>query len=252
MYRPRVIPVLLLKKNYLVKTTQFKNPQYIGDPINAVKIFNDLRADELVLLDIEATHNKKVIDIDLIKMIGEEANMPFSVGGGINSLDDIRKIIAAGAERVIIGTQAILNQQFVKDAAQAFGSSTISVCMDVKKNFFNQYHLYSAGGTRKHSWNPIDFACKMEDCGVGELIVQSIDKDGTMKGYDLKILNQISSTVSIPIVALGGAGTYQDLSRCYKSTSLSGVAAGSIFVFYNEKKSVLINYPENKAQLFTH
>jgi imidazole glycerol-phosphate synthase subunit HisF len=250
MIRPRIIPVLLLQDQYLVKTVQFKNPNYIGDPINAVQIFNDLKADELVFLDIDATKKGRLIDLDVVRQIGEEANMPFSVGGGIKTLADIKQIIAAGAERVVIGTAAVKNPVFIAQASAEFGSSTVSVCMDVKKKIFRGERVYSINGTQSSNYTPIDFAQLMQEKGAGELIVQSIDKDGTMKGYDIELLKNISKAVTIPVIALGGAGHINDFKNCYKECYVSGVAAGSLFVYQGNQKGVLINYPENKRGVF--
>ena len=250
MFRPRIIPTLLLQDDYLVKTVKFKNPNYIGDPINAVRIFNDLKADELVFLDIDATKKGKLINLEFVKQVGEEANMPFSVGGGIKTIEDIRNIIAAGAERVIIGAYAVENTDFIKKATDVFGSSTVAVCVDFKKKFFGGFTVCTHNGKKTHKFNPIDFSLKMEELGVGELIIQSIDNDGLMNGYNYDLLKQISEAVTIPVVALGGAGNYLDLKKCYTQSFVSGVAAGSLFVYNDSNKGVLINYPENKQDLF--
>ena len=250
MYRPRVIPVLLLQHKGLVKTEKFKKPTYIGDPINAVQIFNDLQADEIVFLDIDASKNKTRIDINFVKEVGEEANMPFTVGGGIRSIDTIRTIISAGAERVIIGNYALENPDFIKEAANTFGSSTIAVCIDVKKNLFGKQKVYSLNGKKSWDYTPIHFAKLMEEKGAGELVVQSIDLDGSMTGYDLELIKAIAEEVKIPVIALGGAGSVKHLDEAFKEGYASGVAAGSLFVYQNKSKGVLINYPENLKELF--
>jgi imidazole glycerol-phosphate synthase subunit HisF len=251
MFRPRIIPVLLLKNNVLVKSIQFNHFNYIGDPFIAVRIFNELKADELVFLDIDATREKRCISIDLVKKIGEEANMPFAVGGGINTVADIRNIIGAGAERIIINSAAVLNPQFIKQACETFGSSTIIVCIDIKKNLWGNKHLCIHNGKNKTRHNPIEFALQMQQLGVGELIIQSIDKDGTMTGYDIELLNDISKNVTIPIVALGGAGNLAHLKEAFKEGHVSGLAAGSLFVYKGSNKGVLINYPERNEIDFT-
>ncbi len=244
MFRPRIIPVLLLKDQGLVKSEQFKNFKYIGDPINAVRIFNDLNADELVFLDINATKENRTIPLELIKDIGEEANMPFAVGGGIRSIDTIRNIIQSGAEKVIIGSYAVENPEFIREAAAVFGSSTIVVCMDVKKKFLGDKIVWTLNGTKASSYKPKAFAQLMEEMGVGEIIVQSIDRDGKMAGYDLELLRSISEAVGIPVTALGGAGAYSDLKLAYHEGKATGLAAGSLFVYQSAMKGVLINYPE--------
>jgi cyclase len=250
MRRPRIIPVLLLKDRYLVKTTRFGKPNYIGDPINAVRIFNDLNADELVFLDIEATKQGRAIDLDFVKEVAEEANMPFSVGGGICSLKQIRDTISAGAERVIIGTHAAWNPEFIRQASDEFGSSTISVCIDYKNKFLGGTKVFIRNATEATPHFPSAFAKRMEQMGAGELIVQSVSLDGGMQGYDIPMLKEISESVSIPVVGLGGAGKEAHLREAFNQAYLSGVAAGSLFVYKGNQKGVLINYPENKKELF--
>ena len=250
MFRPRIIPVLLLKGNALVKSKGFKDFRYIGDPINAVKVFNDLKADELVFLDIEATKEKRTISTELVRQVGEEANMPFAVGGGIKNLDEIQNIIAKGAEKVIINTCAVENPKFIREASDNFGSSTIVVCIDVKKKFFSGNVVWSNSGSKSSKYSPKDFAKLIEENGAGEIIIQSINKDGTMSGYDLDLIKEISTTVTIPVVALGGAGNLEDMIEGYKKGFASALAAGSLFVFQGPKKGVLINYVENSDLSF--
>ena len=250
MFRPRIIPVLLLKGNALVKSKGFKDFRYIGDPINAVKVFNDLKADELVFLDIEATKEKRTISTELVRQVGEEANMPFAVGGGIKNLDEIQNIIAKGAEKVIINTCAVENPKFIREASDNFGSSTIVVCIDVKKKFFSGELVWRNSGSKSSKYSPKDFAKIIEENGAGEIIIQSINKDGTMSGYDLDLIKEISTTVTIPVVALGGAGNLEHMIEAYKKGFASALAAGSFFVFQGPKKGVLINYIENSDLSF--
>lgn len=244
MFRPRVIPVLLLKNNGLVKSEGFKQYTYIGDPINAVRIFNDLRADELVFLDIEATAQNRCISPELVKDIGDEANMPFAVGGGIRTIQEIRELINAGAEKVIINAAAATDPEFVRKAAATFGSSTIVVCMDVKKKFLGGLQTWSINGTKASGKTPVEFAKQMQAMGAGELIVQSIERDGKMQGYDLELIRNVSEAVTIPVVALGGAGKLNDLKDAFVQGKATGLAAGSLFVYQGSMKGVLINYPE--------
>jgi cyclase len=248
MFRPRIIPVLLLKNQGLVKSIAFKDHRYIGDPINAVKIFNDLKADELVFLDILASKEKRSIALDFVRNVGEEASMPFAVGGGIRTIAQIKAVIGAGAEKVVINTMAAQDPDFIKTAAETFGSSTIAVCMDVKKKHFGREQTWILGGSKPTGMAPVDFAKIMEERGAGELIVQSIDLDGTMKGYDIPLIRKISQAVGIPVVALGGAGSVDDLRRGFKEGYVSGLAAGSLFVYHGPRKAILINYP-SRAQL---
>ena len=251
-FRPRVIPVLLLRNQGLVKTERFGKQRYIGDPINAVRIFNDLRADELVFLDILATREKRLISLDFVRDVGEEANMPFAVGGGIRSLGDIRKILSAGAEKVVLNSFAAENPDFIAEAADAFGSSTITVCIDVKKKRLGAPRTWTAGGTRATEYAPEEFARLAEQKGAGELIVQSISRDGTMEGYDLDLIGQVSDAVTIPVVALGGAGTLDHLRQAYRETHASALAAGSMFVYHGPRRGVLINYPDRADIQFTN
>jgi imidazole glycerol-phosphate synthase subunit HisF len=245
MFRPRIIPILLLKGRGLVKSIKFKNQRYIGDPINAVKIFNDLKADELGFLDILASREGRTISLDFVRDVGEEANMPFAVGGGIRTIEDIRAILSAGAEKVVMNTVVARNPDFVSQAADSFGSSTIVVCMDVKKRrFFGKEQVWYLNGQNQAGYPPVEFAQLMEQKGVGELIVQSIDQDGMMNGYDLDLIRKISEAVTIPVVALGGAGSLKDMRDAHKLAHANGLAAGSMFVYHSARKGVLINYPD--------
>jgi cyclase len=244
MFRPRIIPVLLLKDLAIVKSVRFKNYKYIGDPINAVRIFNELEADELVFLDITASKRKRLISLDFVKAVGEESQMPFCVGGGIRTLEDIKAVIAAGAEKVVLNTSAGRDPEFVKAASDEFGSSTIVICVDVKRTLFGVERVWILGGSRATRFSPVDFAKLMEDKGAGELIIQSIEKDGTMEGYDIDQIKRISQAVSIPVVALGGAGRIEDLIDGYRYGFANGLAAGSLFVYQDKRRGVLINYPQ--------
>lgn len=247
MFRPRVIPVLLLKDKGLVKSIKFKDYKYIGDPINAVKIFNDLKADELVFLDIMATNQKRTISLDFIRRVGDEANMPFAVGGGIQTNKQIKDIINAGAEKVVINSYAIENPEFIKEASDEFGSSTIVVSIDVKKNIWGKKRVYTKAGTQSTPLNPIEWAQKVAEKGAGEIILNSIDHDGTMNGYDEQLIQEIAEAVDIPVVALGGAGQLKDFQNVVKNRYASAVAAGSLFVFHGPRKAVLVNYPSNEV-----
>ena len=250
MFRPRIIPVLLLKDLAIVKSVQFKNHKYIGDPINAVRIFNDLEADELVFLDIKASKRKRLISLDFVKAVGEESRMPFCVGGGITAIGDIKAIVAAGAEKVVLNTCAGRDPDFVKAASDEFGSSTIVVCIDVKRTLFGGKRTWIVGGTRNTRFSPLEFAKLMEDKGAGELIIQSIERDGTMEGYDIDLIRSISQAVSIPVIALGGAGRSEDLVDGYRYGFANGLAAGSLFVYQDRRRGVLINYPEKREVTF--
>ncbi|MBN2777428.1 MAG: imidazole glycerol phosphate synthase subunit HisF [Bacteroidales bacterium] len=243
MFRPRIIPVLLLRNLGLVKTVGFKKHTYIGDPINAVRIFNDSKADELVFLDIDATKEKRLISLDFVREAGEEANMPFAAGGGIRSIDDIRNVINSGAEKVVIGTYAVENPDFIRQAVEHFGSSTIVVCIDVKKKLFGNQRIWTHNGSKDACFTPVEFAKIMEEKGAGEIIIQSIERDGKMDGYDLDLIKSITDAVTIPVVALGGAGNSEHLKDAFQKANATGLAAGSLFVYQGVHKGVLINYP---------
>lgn len=252
MLRPRIIPVLLLKDDVLVKSVRFKNHKYIGDALNAVRLFNDLKVDELIFLDIEASKRGTITPIDLIRQIGEEANMPFTVGGGINSLMQIEKLITAGVERVVISNEAAANPHFIISASKTFGSSTIIVCLDVKKNLLGKEMLFGLNGKVAYQHNLLDFAKLMEQNGAGELIVQSIDRDGMMNGFEKSLIKRVSDEVSVPVTALGGAGSYTHLKEMYDFCKVSGLSSGSTFVYQSEMKGVLINYPTNYEKDFIY
>ena len=242
--------MLLLKNQGLVKSIGFKNHRYIGDPINAVKIFNDLKADELVFLDIMASKENRTISLDFVKDVGEEANMPFSAGGGIKTLEQIKAIIAAGAEKVVINTKAAIDPDFIRAASETFGSSTIVVCIDVKKKFMGKEQTWILNGSKSTGMAPEEFAKQMEERGAGEIIIQSIERDGSMQGYDIVLIRKISEAVKIPVIALGGGGNIQHMKQAYHEAYANGLAAGSMFVYHGARNGILINYPE-RAEIET-
>jgi imidazole glycerol-phosphate synthase subunit HisF len=239
----RIIPCLLLRNNGLVKTVKFKDSVYIGDPINAVKIFNEKEVDELIFLDIDATKQNREPSVELIGNIASECFMPFAYGGGVRSLAQIEKIIKSGAEKIIINTQAFLEKNFIREAADRFGSSTIVVSVDVKKGFFDNYSVYIRGGSKNTGKNPVEYAREVENSGAGEIFINSIDRDGTMEGYDLELIKNISDAVKIPVIACGGAGKLKDFRSAISDGRASAVAAGSFFVFHGKRRAVLITYP---------
>lgn len=239
----RIIPCLLLRNNGLVKTVKFKESTYIGDPINTVKIFNEKEVDEIFFLDIDATKLKKEPPYELIHNIASECFMPFAYGGGIHSLQQIERIIKSGAEKVIINTHAFLGENFLKEAVSQFGSSTIAVSIDVKKEFLRGNMVYIKGGSQSTGVNPVDYAKRIEGEGAGEILINSIERDGVMEGYDIELIKSISSSVKIPIIACGGAGKLNDFSIAVKQGGAAAVAAGSFFVFHGKRRAVLITYP---------
>ena len=241
---PRVIPVLLLKNNGLVKTTQFKDSKYVGDPLNAVKIFNEKEVDELIFLDILATPENKKPPLDFLKQVAEECFMPLSYGGGITTVDEIRDILKVGVEKVIINTHAVEHPEFAKKAVERYGSSTICISIDVKKNFWGKYEIHTRGGKHNTKIDPVKFAIEMDQAGVGEIMINSIDRDGMMKGYDLDLVSRITKEVGMPVIACGGAASLDDFSGAIHQSGAAAVAAGSMFVFHGKHRAVLISYPE--------
>jgi len=243
MLTTRVIPCLLKRHKALVKTIKFNKFNYIGDPVNTLQIFNNLMVDEIVVLDILATLEGKKPDFDFIKDIASECFMPLAYGGGIKTLEEIKKIFSLGVEKVIICSAAVENPQLIREASQAFGGQSIVVSIDVKKNIWGRYEVKTFSGRKKTGLDPVDFAKKAVELGAGEILLNSIDRDGTMSGYDLDLIKKISKTINVPLVAVGGAGEYSDLNRPIKSGA-SAVAAGSLFVYQRKNyESVLVNYP---------
>jgi cyclase len=242
----RVIPVLLLKNDILYKGVNFKGHKYIGDPINAVKIFNEKEVDELVFLDIGATLSGAQPNYEFLNHVASECFMPLCYGGGVNKLEQIEKLLYAGVEKICINTAAVENEAFIKEATEEYGSSTIMVSIDVKKQLFGGQKVYTHSGSKKTKLDPLTFAKRMEDLGIGEILINSIDKDGTMKGFDVDLVQTIASQVGVPVVAAGGAGSLKDFQDVVHNGKASAVAAGSYFVFQGKHKAVLITYPDRK------
>ena len=242
----RVIPCLLWKNSGLVKTVKFKNPVYVGDATNAIRIFNEKEVDELIILDIEATVKGKSPDINFIKKIASECFMPLCYGGGITTLKQIKDVVSAGVEKISLNSIAVENPAFIREASKEFGSSTIVACIDYRKNMFGKNIVTAASGQRKSKYNPLEFAKLMEEMGAGEIVLNSIDKDGTMTGYDIEMIRNVTHAVSVPVIALGGAGQVQHFEDAIRARA-SAVAAGSMFVFQGKHKAVLINYPAGSS-----
>lgn len=245
MITQRIIPCLLLKGTGLVKSVKFDHPKYIGDPINTVKIFNDKEVDELFFLDIHASRNGNKIQFDLLKDIAQEAFMPLSYGGGINSLNDMEKIFATGFEKVCLNQALLENPELVKEAAKIYGSQSIVACIDVNKNLFGSYYVYDYKKNKNTNISPRMLAEQLIDYGIGEIIFQFVYSDGTMSGYDFKFIEQQTQNLPVPLVTLGGAGSHEDFKKAFKMGA-SGVSAGSLFVYHGPHRAVLINYPSQK------
>jgi len=239
----RVIPTLLLRDGGLYKSVQFDKPKYVGDPINAVKIFNDKECDELIILDTQASVLNQEPDFDLIEEIASEAFMPFAYGGGVKNLDQIKRLLGLGAEKIVLNSVCYENPRLISEAAQEFGTQAIVACVDVKKNLFGRYQLFSHSGRTKQKVELGDWLTQLEKFGAGEIIIQSIDQDGRMQGYDCGLIKLASERVGVPVVALGGAGSIKDFEAAIMKGGASAVSAGSFFVFHGKHRAVLISYP---------
>jgi len=238
----RVIPVLTLVDNKLVKTVKFKNPNYIGDPINAVKIFNDKEVDEVILLDIRATVAAGQPNYNKIEELCSEAFMPFAYGGAIKSMDQVDALFNVGIEKVVLNSILSQDINLVRLIKEKYGAQSIAASIDVKKGIFRNYQVYSHSGKKKIKDSLIDYVKAVVEAGVGEIFLNSIDRDGTFKGYDLELIKTISSLSRVPVIASGGARNLDDFKFAFQSGA-SAVAAGSMFVYRGEQRGILINYP---------
>jgi len=245
MRRIRIIPVLTLQNEKLVKTIRFKNPTYIGDPINAVKIFNEKEVDEIVILDITATKEKREPNYTKIEEIASEAFMPFAYGGGITTLNQIERLFKLGIEKVVLNSVLETNMSLVTEAAKIFGSQSIVASIDVKKNLFGKTNAYKISGTTKINTSIIEYLKQLEQAGVGEFFINSIDRDGIYSGYDLELIKQLSIQVNTPIVACGGASSIDSFLPAIQHGA-SALAAGSMFVYTGSTRGILINYPKQE------
>jgi cyclase len=243
MLRTRVIPCLLLSNRGLVKTRGFKDPVYIGDPINAVKIFNEKEVDEVIFLDINASDHDKSIDLNLISQMASECFMPVCYGGGVDSVETACEIIARGIEKICINQAALKRPELVNELANKLGSQSVVVAIDVKKDWLGHKRVFDHRLRRLTNIDPVTHAINMAKCGAGEILLNSVDADGSMQGYDIELVLKVAEAVKIPVIASGGAGKLEDLRRCAKEGKASALAAGSMFVFQGRHRAVLISYP---------
>jgi cyclase len=248
MLRPRIIPSLLLHDKGLVKTVNFKSPKYVGDPINAVRIFNEKEVDELAFFDIDATALNKEPDYLLIEKLANQSRMPLCYGGGVKTIEQAQKILGLGIEKIALSSAVIENPKLVTQIADRLGSQSVIVVLDIKKKLLGGYEIYTHNGKKSTGINPINFAKELEALGAGEIIINSIDHDGVMEGYDLNLIDKIAETISVPLTVLGGAGSLSDIENVIEKHGVIGVAAGSLFVFKGPYKAVLINYPTQKEK----
>lgn len=245
MLYPRIIPTLLIHKKGLVKTVKFKEGKYVGDPINAVKIFNEKEVDEIIILDIDASANNMEPDYQLIEKLAFECRMPLCYGGGIKTAEQAQRIFSLGVEKIAISSVAFRKPQLITEMAERVGNQSVVVVMDVKKKLFGGYEVMIHNAKKSTGVNPVSFAKEAEKLGAGEIVINSIDNDGMMQGYDLGLIYKIREVITIPLTVMGGAGTYDHIGEVIKEHGIIGAAAGSLFVFKGKYRAVLINYPTN-------
>jgi cyclase len=244
MLYPRIIPCLLVHNKGLVKTVKFKDPKYVGDPINAVKIFNEKEVDELIVVDIDASAQNNEPDYKMIENLAAECRMPFCYGGGIKTVEQAQRIFNLGVEKIAISSVAVANPAIITDIAERVGNQSVVVVMDVhKRSITGKYEITTYNGTKNTGLNPVEFAKEMEKRGAGEIVLNSIDHDGSMKGYDLNLIQKVRDVIHIPMTVLGGAGSLEDIGTVIKQHGIIGAAAGSLFVFKGKYRAVLISYP---------
>ncbi|WP_313950774.1 AglZ/HisF2 family acetamidino modification protein [Accumulibacter sp.] len=246
MLRPRIIPCLLVHQGGLVKTVEFKDPKYVGDPINAVRIFNEKEADELIVLDIDATVKGAEPDYRMIANLAAECRMPLCYGGGVRTPEQAKKIIGLGVEKIAMSTAAVEDATLVSRTADAVGRQSVVVVLDVRRKaglFASGYEVFTGNGKKAQSGDPFKLAERMQAAGAGEIIINSIERDGQMKGYDLALATRMRRESRIPLTLLGGAGSHHDLEALLGACGVVGASAGSLFVFKGPYRAVLINYP---------
>jgi imidazole glycerol-phosphate synthase subunit HisF len=248
MLRPRIIPCLLVSNNGLVKTIKFKDPKYVGDPINAVRIFNEKEADELMILDIDATSKVKEPDYKRIAYWASECRMPLCYGGGIKTVEQALTIFSLGVEKISLSSEAVSNPTLISKISDRVGRQSVVVVLDLKKKRFGGYEVFTHNGKKSAGVNPFEFVKEVERLGAGEIVINAIDQDGLMQGYDMQLTQMVRSVISLPLTVLGGAGSLEDIGELLKRFGIIGAAAGSLFVFKGIYKAVLINYPDPNSK----
>jgi cyclase len=248
--KTRVIPVLLLRNGGLVKTRAFREPKYVGDPINAIRIFNDKEVDELVLLDITATRERREPPFAAIADVASECFMPLAYGGGITSLEHARRIMKLGVEKIVLNTVAWREPKVLSDASREFGAQAVVASVDVRRKTFGRYEVFVENAIRPTGIDPVDYARRMQELGAGEIFLNAVDRDGTMRGYDLELVAKVAEALGVPLIACGGAGKVEDFAAAVRKGA-DAVAAGSMFVFHGPHRAVLITYP-TPAELAGH
>lgn len=245
MLRPRIIASLLIQDNGLVKTTKFKEPRYLGDPMNAVRIFNEKEVDELAVFDISATVNGKRPNFKMIENFAEECRMPLCYGGGITKVEEAQQIFSLGVEKIALSAAAFKNPELITELSNKVGAQSVVVVLDIKKKFLGGYDVYTHNGTKIVGKNPFELIQKFQELGAGEIVINNIDEDGMMKGYDLSFVEKARKSTTLPMTVLGGAGSLEDIGKLIEKFGIIGAAAGSRFVYKGKLKGVLINYPNN-------
>jgi cyclase len=245
MLQTRVIPALLLRDDALVKTVRFNKPVYIGDPVNTVRIFNELEVDELVFLDITATNEKRSPNLRILREIADECFMPLGYGGGLNSFDTVQSLFGIGFEKVVLNSITHENPNFVTQVAEHYGNQAVMASIDVKKNFWGNYEVWTNSGKINTKKNPIEWAAKLEQLGAGEILLTSIDREGTWSGFDTDLTKKVTEAVNIPVIASGGAGNLSHIVEVVKKGQASAVALGSMVVYQKKDLGVLINFPDS-------
>lgn len=248
MLRPRIIPCLLVHDKGLVKTENFKKPRYLGDPMNAVRIFNEKEVDEIIILDIDATAEGRGPDFKMIEHWAEECRMPLCYGGGVTTVEQAQRIFSLGVEKIAFSSGALKNPQLIKDISDKVGSQSVVVVLDVKKKLFGGYEVYTHNGKKSTGKSPFELIKEFEKLGAGEIVINSIDNDGAMKGYDMKLMETARKETTLPMTAIGGAGTMDDVGQLINKFGIIGASAGSLFVYKGKLKAVLINYPSFKEK----
>ena len=246
MLTTRIIPCLQLINGSLVKTVKFDKYGYIGDYINTVRIFNELEVDELCFLDIRASKEKRLPNIEVLHQIADECFMPLSYGGGINDLEIAKQVLSIGFEKVIVNTAAAKDPELVTRLSEHFGAQAVVASIDIKKNIWGNYHVYVNDGTEKFNKEPVEWAMELEKLGAGEILLTSIDREGTWSGFDTEITKKITSAVNIPVIANGGAGSLEHIRDVIKTGGASAVALGSMLVYQKKGMGVLVNFPDKE------
>ena len=243
MIKPRIIPILLISNQKVVKTIKFKKRIYIGDPLNTIKLFNDKEVDEIIVLDIDATKYKRKPNYLLIEKICSQCFMPIAYGGGISNLYEAKKILSLGVEKIVFNSSFIKDPKFVNELVNEIGSQSVVSSLDIRRNFFGNYKVFSSNGNSNTGIDPFKFAKELESNGVGEILINSIENDGMQKGYDLKLIQEMTKKLNIPVIACGGASSLEDMKKAF-DIGASALAAGSLFIFKGPYRAVLINYPD--------